>query len=420
MDDSPRLRRIVIAYTVNQLGTWFGVVALSLGVLEHTHSDIAVAAVLATPFLPALLAPAVVARVEASPRRGTVALLYMLDAACLAGIALFTWQFWLPGIVILAAIDGGLAYPARALLRSEAAKSGAGPQGNRSAGGETVKEVAAHRANAALNIALAVSGVVGPALAGVAVAGLGSPVSLLIDAACFAVSGALVVDLRPYIGQAAESLRARLREARAHLTAVPTLRALLVTEVVALVFFTGVFPVEVQYVKSTLHAGDGGYGALLAAWGAGMIVGSLLFARVRERLWTMLIGGTAAVGSAYLLFGVAPSLAVAAVGALFGGVGNGTQWASFIGLVQTLTPRRLLGRLMGVVEVINSAAPVLGFLLGGAVASLASPRVAMIGAGIGALLVVGAFVRIFVASRAPGAVEREPDLVTVAKGAEPD
>ena len=89
-------------------GTWFGVVALSLGVLEHTHSDLAVAAVLATPFLPALLAPAVVARVEASPRRGVLSLLYLIEAAALAGMAVLVWHFWLPGILLLVAIDGGV------------------------------------------------------------------------------------------------------------------------------------------------------------------------------------------------------------------------------------------------------------------------------------------------------------------------
>jgi len=43
---SPRLRRIVAAYTVNRLGTWFGFVALSVAVFDHTHSAAAVAALL--------------------------------------------------------------------------------------------------------------------------------------------------------------------------------------------------------------------------------------------------------------------------------------------------------------------------------------------------------------------------------------
>ena len=250
-------------------------------------------------------------------------------------------------------------------------------------------------------------------------AGWGSPVSLLIDAGCFAVTAALVIDLRPYISEAAQSVGARLREARGYLASAPGLRAILATEAFALVFFTLAFPVEVQYAKTTLRAGAGGYGGLLAIWGAGMLAGSLLFARVHERLWTMLIGGTAAVGGAYVLFGVAPNFAVASVGALLGGVGNGTQWASLIGLVQTLTPERLLGRMMGVVEAINSAAPVLGFFLGGAVAALTSPRAAMIVAGVGALIAVAAFVRIRVSSTQT-AGEGGLDLVTVGKPANSD
>ncbi len=37
---SPRLRRILLAYTINELGTWFGYVALALGVYASTHSAI--------------------------------------------------------------------------------------------------------------------------------------------------------------------------------------------------------------------------------------------------------------------------------------------------------------------------------------------------------------------------------------------
>jgi hypothetical protein len=396
MGDSPRLRRIVLAYTVNQLGTWFGLVALSLAVLEHTHSDLAVAGVLAAPFVPALLAPAVVARVEASPRKGGLFLLYAIEAACTAGLAVLVWKgFWLPGIIALVALDGGVAYAARALLRSEAARTGqaASAASSEASEREAPPQAAAHRANAALNISLAVSGVAGPALAGVAVAGVGAPVALLIDASCFLATAALVLDLRPYIREADASIRGRLREARVHLRAVPRLRGLLMTQTVALVFFTSVFPVEVDYAKSTLGVGDQGYGALLAIWGIGMIVGSLLFARVGRKLWSLLIGGTLAVGLSYVTFAVAPDFGVAALAALVGGIGNGTQWASLIGLVQGLTPQRLLGRMMGVVEALNTAAPILSFALGGLLATVTSPRIAFFGAGCGALATAVAFLR---------------------------
>ena len=51
----------MLAYTVNRLGTWFGVVALSLAVFDQTHSALAVAALLvAAQVIPAFLVPAVV------------------------------------------------------------------------------------------------------------------------------------------------------------------------------------------------------------------------------------------------------------------------------------------------------------------------------------------------------------------------
>ena len=68
---SPRLRRILLAYTVNQLGTWFAYVALMLSVYDHTQSALAVAGLLvAGRLLPALLTPTLVAAVEISKRRG--------------------------------------------------------------------------------------------------------------------------------------------------------------------------------------------------------------------------------------------------------------------------------------------------------------------------------------------------------------
>ena len=75
------LRRIVAAYTVNRLGTWFGFIALAVVVFDHTHSALAVAALLlASQVLPAFLVPALVARVEASTRRGELSGLYLFEA----------------------------------------------------------------------------------------------------------------------------------------------------------------------------------------------------------------------------------------------------------------------------------------------------------------------------------------------------
>ena len=440
---SPRLRRILAAYTVNQLGTWFGTVALSVAVYDHTHSALAVTALFIARFLPALAVPALVARVEASPRRGRLSAIYALEGACAAGLAALVWHFWLPAILALVALDGAGALAASALLRAEAAREDpAEPERSRGpdpapppapesllGGGDPATETpatGAHGANAALNLALSISVVVGPTLAALAVRALGVPAALLIDAASFLACGMLLVDLYPYVEEhAGTSVRARLAAAWEYLRETPSLRALLLTEAAALVFFETGAPAEVLYAKGTLNAGDLGYGTLLSAWGVGMVLGSLFFARSSKRsLGAMLTGGTFAVGLAYLGFAAAPSLALAALAALVGGVGNGVQWASLIGTVQQLTPRRLHGRLMGTVESIGALCPLIGLPLSGLVLAVGSPRIAFLVFGLAATAATGGFLRLWMRGRTSSAAALEAQaangrLPAVAETAEP-
>ncbi len=344
------------------------------------------------------------ARVEASPRRGGLTVLYSIEALAAIGLAAALWRFSLPAILVLVAIDGGVAFAARGLLRSEAARLVDAPAGAEGKGELQDRPVAArraHRANAALNISLALCGVTGPALAGFAVRGFGAPIALLVDAGCFVVSGTLLVHLRPHVEDAGASVRARVAAAGDYLRSTPRLRALIITQAVAMVFFASATPVLVAYAKSSIHTGDVGYGVLLATWGVGMVVGSILFTRAASWLWALLVGGTLAVGVAYVGYAAAPSLAIACVAAVPGGLGNGVQAAAFVGVVQELTPERLLGRMMGVVESARAIAPVIGFSLGGALA-LVTPRVAFLAAGVASCATVLSFARLARVRERPG------------------
>ena len=266
-------------------------------------------------------------------------------------------------MLLISALDGTAALAASALLRAALARAardhvaaqdpfnGRAPTASqtRDTPGEDDREERAHEAeraaNAATNVAFATTFVVGPALAGAVVAATGAPTALFIDVGSFLVCGALLVDLRPHVEEAAgESVRARLRAAVEHLGEVPTLRWLLAVEAVALVFFEAGAPIEITYAKVTLHAGDRGFGLLLASWGAGAVLGSIVFARMARRsLVAMLSAGTLVVGLGYLGFAAAPSLALACVAALVGGVGNGVELPSLNSLVQRLTPSACTG-----------------------------------------------------------------------------
>ena len=61
------------------------------------------------------------------------------------------------------------------------------------------------------------------------------------------------------------------------------MRLLLLGQAVALVLFTLIIPIEVIYAKESLGTTSAGYGILLASWGAGIFVGSLLYLRIKNR-----------------------------------------------------------------------------------------------------------------------------------------
>jgi hypothetical protein len=405
---SSQLRRILAAYTINRLGTWFGYVALSVAVFAHTHSALGVAALLVTgQALPAILVPALVARVEASSRRSKLSALYAFETIATLALAALLWHFWLPAILVLVALDGTAALAASALLRAEAARVAAATAGAPPAGapfepdGRTEEANAAERAaNAALNIAFSSTFVMGPALAGVVVAAAGGPVALLIDAASFLICAGMLLGMNPYAEEAdGGGVRGRLRVAWTHIRGVPALRGLLIAESVALVFFAADASIEVPYAKATLHAGDRGYGLLLTVWGVGAALGSLSFARAARRpIGLMLSAGTVAVGLAYVGFALAPSLGVACIAGVLGGAGNGVQWASLISAVQQLTPPKLHARMMGAVEAMSALFPALGLILGGALTAVSSTRTAFLVVGLGAVAMTVVFVRLAVNS----------------------
>ncbi|HXP29198.1 MAG TPA: MFS transporter [Solirubrobacteraceae bacterium] len=399
---SGRLRRIIGAYSINRFGTWLGLVALMLAVFDHTHSALAVSGLLlAGQALPAFVVPVVVARVEASSRRRELSFLYFFEAVATTALAILLWHFSLPLILLIAALDGTAALTASSLLRAEVAREArehAEAEHVESAATELQDAIdeAERKANAALNIAFSTVFVLGPAVSSVIVAAAGASTALFIDVGSFVLCGALLLDLHPHVEEAAgESVGARLRSAWSHINEVPALRGLLLLEAAALICFESAGPIEVTYAKATLHAGDSGFGLLVTAWGAGGVLGSLVFARyVKRSLGIMLSVGAFAIGAAYLGFSAAPTLALACLAALVGGIGNGLQWPSMISLVQQLTPPALLGRLMGAVESLGALCLAFGLLLGGALVALSSPRIAFLVVGIGAVSTTLVFARL--------------------------
>jgi len=417
---SRRLRRILLGYTVNRLGSWLGLVALSLAVFDHTHSALSVAALLfAWQALPAFVVPFVVARVEASKHHSEPSGLYFFEAVATAGLALAVWRFSLAAVLVLAALDGTAALAANALLRAaigRVAREHLAPQAppessqreldlTASAPAANEQNLESERsANAALNVAFSVSFVAGPVLGGVVATAAGVPAALLIDVVTFLICGVALLDLRPHPEEASgDSVRERLRAAFAHISAAHGLAALLIADGVALVFMQAGGPIEVAYVKATLGGGDRGYGLLVTAWGAGSVLASIIFAGFAKRpLWLTLSAGVGALGIAFLGFTLAPSIGFAYLAAFVGGAGNGLYVPSIISLVQRLSPAHLHGRMIGAIESLGALSLALALPLGGALVALSSPRTAFLVLGVATLVMGIVYLRLALGASAPG------------------
>ena len=377
----PLFRRLATTYAVNELGDWMGIIALSVLVFERTDSALATAALfLGTRFLPALLAPILVTRAERPPPRFALPVIYCGEAATFGGLALLasSSEFSLVAVIVLATVDGTLALAGRSLTRAVVVAL-LEPAGELRAG------------NALLNIAFTGGAAVGPGLAGLIVAGFGVPTALLLDAISFYLVAWILLTAGPLPRAEPEPgrMRERVRAGVAYIREKLVLRRLLIGQGAAFVFFAAVLPVEVVYAKETLGASDSGYGLLLASWGIGMVLGSLLFAAVRRAsIAHLLFFSTLAVGVGYLGLAAAPTLAVACAASVVGGAGNGVQWVSMISAVQELTVEAMQARVMSVLESIGAAMPGVGFVLGGVVATVATPRTAFLAAGLGVLAIL--------------------------------
>jgi MFS family permease len=375
----PLFRRLATTYTVNELGDWMGIIALSVLVFDRTDSALATAALfLGTRFLPALLAPILVARAERPPPRFALPVIYCGEAAAFGVLALLVSDFSLPAVIAVATIDGALALTGRSLTRAVVAAQ-LEPAGELRAG------------NALLNVAFTGGAAIGPALAGLVVAGFGVQTALLLDAVSFYAIAWILLTAGPMPRAEPEPgrMRDRVRAGIAYIREKAALRRLLIAQGAAFIFFAAVIPVEVVYAKETLSVGDSGYGLLLASWGVGMVLGSLVFAAVRRAsLALLLFLSTLAVGAGYLGLAAAPTLAFACAASVLGGTGNGVQWVSTISAVQEMTVAGMQARVMSVLESIGAAMPGLGFIIGGVIAATASPRTAFLIAGVGVFAIV--------------------------------
>jgi predicted MFS family arabinose efflux permease len=204
---------------------------------------------------------------------------------------------------------------------------------------------------------------VGPAAGGVLVAFLGSWPAFAIDAGSFVISALTLAGVRRAVAAPAATSAAEPETApEPEPGPAPTVRRLLVTEPVLRVILLiivaanlgvgGLIEVAMPTLAhGPLHTAADGYGALVAAFGGGALLGTLAAGLARQARRPALVGSAAFLGEA-LVLAVVPYLgSVAGDGAalaVFGAL-NGFGNIVMLTVFQRWSPPALLGRLSGLI-----------------------------------------------------------------------
>jgi MFS family permease len=247
-------------------------------------------------------------------------------------------------------------------------------------------------ANSWLGVARNGSAIVGPAIAAGLYGTVGPSVVWAIDSASFLVSGAALWLARPRSIQPGVQLglRKELFEGFRYVISVPWIwtgiAAATVILMLAMSPFTALLPVVVE---SHYHRGVGAYGFLFSAMAAGMVAGSLIWARWHPRKWRVAIC-FAAFGIndlGIVVLAVSPWYPVAVLAVAWRGLWIGIGISAWLTLITELVPEHLLSRVMSIDFFGSIGLTPVGFVLAGIAATAIAPTTILaVGGALGAVL----------------------------------
>jgi MFS family permease len=372
---SPAFRRLWLGRTLSAFGSQMTLVAVMVQVWQTTRSTAWTGAVGLAQAIPlialGLFAGALADRAD---RRKVYLLATSGQAACSLLLALQGFLGGLPaaallGLVALQSCCVAAAGPASRTFVSHLLPA------PRLAAGLALERVSFQGAM-----------LLGPALGGVVAGGPGVGACYLIDAVTFlaALHGAFGLP-RMAAGEDA-AVRPGLRgvvDGLAFLGRTPVVRGALLTDLAATVLSMPIslFPV----VNAERFGGSPRFlGLFLTALAVGGVLASAFsgtFTRLARPGLTMLCG-SAAWGAALALFGLTPSAWAGLAFLVVAGAADTVAVVSRATVVQTHTPRDLLGRVSAAEQIVGQAGPDVGNLRGGLVAEATSGPAALVSGGL--------------------------------------
>ncbi len=300
---SKNLRIYLAGHCVSVIGTWAQRVAQDWLVLEITGSSVALGVSLAAQFIPMLVfgqwGGLLVDRMD---RRRTMMVTQVLSGLLAVALAVITLldvvQLWSVlalgfglGLVTVVDVPARQAFVAAMVEPADYANAQALASSINNAGR-----------------------LVGPAVAGLLIAGVGLGLAFVVNAASFVavLISLMLLDvsaLRP--SPRIPRRRGQIREGARYLWGSPSLRATMILVAVVAVFGQN-FRVVLPLAATELYGGDAAtYGWLTSAMGLGALLGAVLSATATiPTAWSVLLT-TVAFGAANLAAAFSPALAMA-------------------------------------------------------------------------------------------------------------
>jgi len=365
-----RSYRIYLAgQSLANTGTWMQSIAQDWLIFDLTHSSTCVGVTMALQFLPILLLGLHAGGVaDRRPKRRILLTTQTLNAAATAALAVITLSGAVHAADVYAfALLSGLIFafdaPARQAFVAE------------------VVPPSRLRAAIALNAAVFQSTrLIGPAIATLLIASVGTGWVFAVNAACYAgpVIGLLRLrpaDLRPApaTGREAGSLRATARYLRQH------------PDVIRTIFLVGMFgtfglnfPIVLTAMAKLTFGGNAStYGLFNIALAIGSAAGALLAGAAARPRTRVIVVSAAAFGLLQIAAAIAPDLAVFV--ALLAGMGfaNLAFQSMANASVQLAVDSQLRGRVMGLYMLAFIGGTPIGAPLIGALTSQFGPRIGM-------------------------------------------
>ncbi len=231
--------------------------------------------------------------------------------------------------------------------------------------------------NSKLQLSDSVSKAVGPSLAGVLIATRSAPLVILVDAVSYVLSAAFLISIRkredPPPPDDGGTMIAAIRQGFGFVMSQPIIRPLAIASAVYSFFDLGILQtLYIPYVIDGAGVPAGWVGGVLAVGGIGAIAGAWLSVRLMKRagpgptmFWSTVVGNSALIlvplagGPLWLAIGVL------AVSQLLVGLCTQIFVVNNITVLQSATPRELIGRVIATIWAMGLVPAPLGALVAG-------------------------------------------------------